>query len=213
MAKKLLTSPRGIASYPHLNKPDTKFDADGVYTIKVVVSKKDEKAKALIKLIDTEMAAVLKLAKDEAKGPKAVKKVKPCEDKPYSFETDEDDKPTGNVVFTFKMKASGKNRKTGETFNQKPAVFDASAKPLINAKIGGGSEVKVSFEIVPFYQVKIGAGVSLRMSAVQVLKLVEWGTGDGTYYGFENEAPEEDEDSDDEDEAEDEDEEEEKEDF
>ncbi len=37
MAKKKLMSPKGVASYPHLNRPDTKFDDRGVYKVDLIV--------------------------------------------------------------------------------------------------------------------------------------------------------------------------------
>ena len=35
--RKYFTTPTGVAKYPHLNKPDTKFNADGEYHTKLVV--------------------------------------------------------------------------------------------------------------------------------------------------------------------------------
>lgn len=37
MAKKKLMSPKGVASYPHINRPDTKFDDRGVYKVDLIV--------------------------------------------------------------------------------------------------------------------------------------------------------------------------------
>jgi hypothetical protein len=50
-------------------------------------------------------------------------------------------------------------------------------------KLGGGSTIRVSYEIVPFVS-PIGAGASLRLKGVQVIDLVEWGSGNADYYGF-----------------------------
>lgn len=187
MAKKLLTSPKGAAVYPHLNTPDTKFDADGVYHVKLRCSEKEPQAQALIKLIDEKMVESVAKAREAVKDdPKKLKKVKACDDKPYSFDTDDDDKRTGTVTFTFKMKAQGKSRKTGEEFTQKPAIFNAQGKPVTEVlRIGGGSTLRVSYEIVLFPPTgKTGAGVSLRLKGVQVIELVEWGQGDASYHGF-----------------------------
>ena len=41
MANNYYTSPRGKASYPKLQKPDTKFNAEGIYSTKLVISKED----------------------------------------------------------------------------------------------------------------------------------------------------------------------------
>lgn len=190
MAKKLLTSPKGTAVYPHLNKPDVKYKPEGEYHIRLAVPVSDPKAVALMKLIDDGIAVSVATARKE--NPAKAKKINACSDKSYSMEKDDDDNETGNVLFSFKMKASGKSRKTGEEFTQRPALFDATGNPLSqDTKVGGGSVVRVSFELLEFFQnTKIGAGVTLRLKGVQVIKLVEWGSGDAAYHGFEAEEAE-----------------------
>jgi hypothetical protein len=72
------------------------------------------------------------------------------------------------------MKASGTNSKTKEKFTQRPTLFDAKKNPINNGTvIWGGSKMKVAYQLVPYYVPAIGAGVSARLKAVQVLKLVE----------------------------------------
>jgi len=181
VAKKLLTTPRGVLVYPYLIKPDVKFDARGVYTTKVRLS--GPEGESLAKQIDVLMkeshdSAVKEQAEKGKKG-----KVKMA-DPPYSF-----DEESGNYEFTFKMVATGK-KKDGTEFTQRPALFGADAKPITQElKIGGGTEAKVSFEVMQFFTKLVGAGVSLRLKAVQILKLVEWDIG-GAYYGFDNEEAE-----------------------
>jgi hypothetical protein len=65
-------------------------------------------------------------------------------------------------------------------------LFDAKGKPLSkDIKIGGGSKMKVSYEILPYYTAIAGAGISLRLKAVQVIDLVEYSSGgSGESYGF-----------------------------
>lgn len=197
MAKKLMRSPRGLLVYPWLSgKPDTKYKKEGYWRTGLRLPTLDPEAIMLMNEIDAKIANAVKTAQDKVETPKAKKAVKPCEDKPYRIETDEDDDPTGNVVFNFKMQASGVNKKTGESFTRKPALFDAKGLPLpAGTKIGGGSEAKVSFEFYEFPPSgKTGAGVSLRLEGVQIIKLVEWGSNNIDYYGFENESEEEDSD-------------------
>lgn len=179
MAKKLFTTPRGVLAYPYLIKPDTKFNAKGVYTTKLRLSGAGGQALA------KQVAELMKEAHDAAVKEQAEKgkkgKVKQA-DAPFKF-----DEETGEYEFSFKMVASGV-KKDGTEYTQRPALFDAAAKPITqDIKIGGGTEAKVSFEAFPFFTKLVGAGVSLRLKAVQILKLVEWG-GDGSYYGFDNEA-------------------------
>src|SRR5438093_141726 len=76
-------------------------------------------------------------------------------------------------VFTFKMRASGVDKETKQPWQRRPPLFDAKRKPLIDREIGAGSEIKVAFTITPFYTSLVGAGVALRLEAVQVIKLVQ----------------------------------------
>jgi hypothetical protein len=47
---KQITSAFGEAKYPHLNQPDTEFNSEGLYQVKLLVSKED--AQKDIKIID-----------------------------------------------------------------------------------------------------------------------------------------------------------------
>ena len=44
-------------------------------------------------------------------------------------------------------------------------------------QVWSGSEMKVSADMIPYYTAMAGAGVSLRLKAVQITKLVEGGAG------------------------------------
>ena len=191
MAKKTYTiSPAGTVKFAHLATPDTKFDSEGVYSVKLVLTK--ENSAGLIEQIDQVAQESLAAAtKDHAqklateKNPAKKKKLNEAKpflaDKPYS-EAEEGD---GQMQFSLKMKASG-TAKDGTVFTQRPAVFDAKGKPLDakTLKLGNGSVVKASFEVLPFYTVKVGAGATLRLRAVQIITLKEWGDVSGSYYGF-----------------------------
>ena len=45
-------------------------------------------------------------------------------------------------------------------------------------------DIKNTFEISGYFVASIGAGVSLRLKAVQVLNLVEGGSADAEFFGF-----------------------------
>ena len=47
---KQITSAFGEAKYPHLNQPDTEFNSDGIFQVKLLVNKED--AQKDIKIID-----------------------------------------------------------------------------------------------------------------------------------------------------------------
>ena len=59
----------------------------------------------------------------------------------------------------------------------KPAIFDAKGIPMIDSNIWGGSELKVNGSVAAYYTPLIGAGVALRLRAVQVIQYVEGGSG------------------------------------
>jgi ssDNA-binding protein len=185
-------SPAGIAQYPRLTKPDTKFKADGEYKVTLVLP--GAEAQPLIELIDNAMGESLVKARKE--NPAKAKTIKAATDKPYKAVTDDEGNETGEYKFNFKMAAKVTSKKNGSTWEQKPALFDAKLKPLVDPKIGGGSTVKVKFEMYQFYTALVGAGVSLRLLAVQVLDLVEYSksgsegfeAGEG-YEAEEQEAP------------------------
>jgi hypothetical protein len=175
MAKKELIQLRGIASFPWLNTPDTKFEPDGVFRTKVRMPV--EAATPIIERLEEIVEATVAEEQQKKKG----KKVKRT-DLPWQFLTDEDGEPTGDVEFSTKIKASG-TREDGTKWTRKLAVFDARAKPC-DAKVGAGSELIVSVEPRGFFVPALGAGVSLRLEGVQVLKLVEFGGKSADALGF-----------------------------
>ena len=150
----------GEAIYPHLTKPDVRFNQDGEYKVTLKVSKSD--ATDMVKLFDQALDDSLAKAEEKVKG----KKVKEAP-RPYTTEGD-------NVFFKFKMKASGVNKKTQEKFTQRPQLLDSKKNPISpNTSIWGGSIMKIAYEPFPYFTPMLGAGVSLRLKAVQVIKLVE----------------------------------------
>ena len=156
-----------------MTKPDTKFNPDGEYKISVEIP--GAAAQDIVTFLDEQFAASVAKAKKENPG----KKIKEG-DVPYSVNDD-----TGKVTIRFKLKAKV-TPKQGDPFEQRPALFDAKGKPIgPDAKIGGGSKVKVAYELVPYYTAIAGAGVSLRLKAVQVIDLVEFSGGASSEaYGF-----------------------------
>jgi hypothetical protein len=165
-----ITSPAGIAVYPKIEKPDTKFDANGVYSVDLDLS--GEEADTLVaklqKIADADYANECK-----AKGKKQLKRA----DMPWK-QTDD-----GKVRFKFKLKAKGG---TGEKqWDQKPALFDAKGNPVSNLNVGSGSTIKVAFDCAPYFTAMVGHGISLRLRAVQVLELREYIAGDNfDAFGF-----------------------------
>lgn len=176
-------TPAGTALYPKLGEPDTKFKAEGTYSVKLRLAGND--ADELIAICDAATEEAFAAAISEAKNERDKKKVKKA-DPSYTAEEDEDGNETGAMLFNFKMTATGVSKKTGKDWTRVCPVFDAKRKPIDpkKIKIGSGSIVKVAYDAMPFYTAALGAGCSLRLEAVQILELHEWGNKDAASFGF-----------------------------
>jgi acyl-CoA-binding protein len=165
----------GIFKYPHLQgQGDTKFNPEGQFKVTLVWENGD--ATDFCSLIDESHKKSIEQAKLQNKG-KSIKTA----NVPYKLNEDK------KVEATFKLNAVGKSSKTGNTWTQKPAIFDAKGNPMeLKETIWGGTKGKISFQIVPYYTAMIGAGVSLRLKACQVLDLVTGQVG-GDSFGFSEE--------------------------
>jgi hypothetical protein len=178
--QKFPSTPKGLAMYAWLTRADTKFDADGVYKVNLVLDPAD--AAPIIEAIDKQAAEFLAEKRKAEKNPVKAKRLKMSSDTPYAEDED------GNIVIKFKMKAKGKT-KAGEEFTQKPKLFDAKGKPITgDIPLGNGSTIRVSYEMVSYLHPKEGAGITLRLRAVQVIELVAYVSGGSADdFGFDEE--------------------------
>lgn len=160
----IITTPKGIAQYPWLSTPDTKFSEEGEYKVNLVLSKED--AKPIIEEINRVFAENVK--EETKKQGKEIKTANP----PYADQLDDAGQPTGNVILRFKSKAA-----------YKPAIFDAKGNTMTESNIWGGSEIRVNGSIAPYFTSMVGAGIALRLRAVQVIRLVDGAEG-ATRFGF-----------------------------
>ncbi len=165
---KTFTTPKGVAYYPYISAPDTKFDEEGHYKVNLCVPK--EEAQPIMELIKGELVEGIKALK-KAK-PNAKIKQAPL---PFEDEVDENEENTGNVIIKFKSKAA-----------YKPAIFDSKGTPMMRSNIYAGSLLKVNGSISFYNSPAVGAGVTLRLRAVQVIEYVEGAVG-ATKFGFEEE--------------------------
>jgi hypothetical protein len=161
----------GTAVYPFVNTPDKRFEKKfGVFRVTLRLPKDDAAAKLIIKAVKREQARELKAARAEESSPAKRKRIKTA-DLPY-IETDDGE----YIDFNFKGKAGGK-REDGSKWSWRPALFDASGTPIDPKKyiIGGGSQIKVAYRPRGFYVASLGAGCSLMLVGVQVIKFVAFG--------------------------------------
>jgi len=172
-----VVTPIGVSQYAWLTQPDTRFDENGHYKTNLIL--KTEDAGELMQRIDKALETSKDIAQEKAKG----KKIKQA-DAPYFEEVDEAGNPTGNTIFKFKCKAQIVS-KDGTIIPNKVALFDAKGTPMPkDVNVWSGSEMKVSAELIPYYTAMVGAGVSMRLRAVQIIKLVEGGGGNAKGFGF-----------------------------
>lgn len=203
------TTPRAAAIWPNLNTPDTKHNADGVYDCKqelpladAIVQKIKAKAMELAQAeydkvreanpdMLTEEAYDAKVAELKKAGKDAlIKKLRVVRlVEPLAEEVDDEGDGKGTVLLKAKRKASGTYKngpKTGERWEGRVDIFDRKGAQLKNPpKIGGGSEVKMSIELRPYFVAGTGdVGCSFNLEAVQLLTLVQFGQRDASAHGF-----------------------------
>lgn len=180
-------TPKGVAIFPWLRKPDTKYKAEGEYRLKLRLSEEDA-APLIAKLqpvLDTFVDSIRKNPKRKGKKLNVREFYAKC--------VDGEGNETGDVEFNFKRLASGVSKKNGEPWTAKVDLFGADKRALpAGVDVWGGSLVKVSFEAGTYDKPATGIGLSFRLKAVQVIKLVEGGQRDAQAYGFGDESDDDD---------------------
>lgn len=171
-----LTTSKCTVLFASLGKPNTKFNKDGEYNVKVRLPKEEGEA-ILAKIVEVEDAAFEEAYNEALKeSKKKANSVKRAENRPCVIETNDDDEPTGFYTLNVKMKASGE-KKDGTRWSRKPALYDAKRNLLTNAEsliVYSGSEVRVAFTLTS-YNAPIGVGVSANLDGVQIIKLATGG--------------------------------------
>jgi len=138
-------SPKGTAAYAWLDKPDTKFDAEGKYKLTLVLSKDAEGSK--------EFAAGIMEAHEKSGGHAGNSPVKDG-DKPLGRTGGVKEEFKGSWLISFKSKFQ-------------PKFVDAKKQSLdgTNVRIMSGDVVRVAFTRFDFDR-----GISLRLAAVQLIE-------------------------------------------
>lgn len=162
---KFKVSPIGEFLYPWVNKPDTKFNEEGVYSVDLALS--GRAAEELKAMIDGAAEEAFEAETD---------KMTPAQKKAYSkyvpYEDEEDDEgtATGRTIFHFKQNAKIKT-KDGDIKEIKIEVRDSKDKP-VNVAVYGGSEGRIMFTTRNIKMTSTKqAGVRLDFSKVQITKL------------------------------------------
>jgi len=200
MERTQIVSPKGIAVYPRLSKPDTKFNPNGEYSIRLKLDTGEETVQAFIAKIEeatgeackwaeellNEKAASAKTPQKKGEAKKKLETLGPAKS-PIKPVLDEEGNETRFVEVRFKANAQFTG-KDGEIIKARPALKGPKRETLDADKVlvGGGSVVRVAALMYPYYSEKDNvAGISFRLQATQVIEL-HHGSGGGDF-GFDEE--------------------------
>ena len=181
MAKNILVL-EGTALWAKVFEPDCKWNPLGDYSINLQMPVAD--SVEMSEKLDQIVQAKFKEAIEEDPRLKNTLTTQDVCQVVYDRDTGDD---TGNVEFKFKLKSKVQKR-DGSYYEQQPAVLDAKKVPInSDTLIGNGSKVKVAFEPVPYVLAATKkVGVSLRLKAVQVIDLVEYGNNASSVFDEED---------------------------
>ena len=144
-----------MAEFVYFNKPDTKFDREGVYKVDLKVSKLNAEpvVKAINEVISKKIADTFKETKKAGETKRA-----PL---PFSKQTD--------GTYTFRIKSQFK-----------PKLWDKDQKELgPDIQVWKDSTMWVRFKLNP-YKTSLGIGCALYLQNAQIDKLVQGSSQNGT---------------------------------
>jgi len=178
-------TPEGSSLFARLFTPDFEYKKElGAYNIILKVGDdagpvtlKGEPVGDLKDFIDAAVEKAYAAAQAEAKPNKKAKIIKAF---PYEEDLDRDTgQPTGLTNFKFGTNACYKDKHTGNLVQKQLTVIDAHKNDLErNNEIGHGSEIKVCFEMQPYYIAATNTSyLKLYLVAVQVLELAQFSGG------------------------------------
>jgi hypothetical protein len=176
------TTPKGVAVFPWLTKPDTKFHSDGQYKTGLRLTETDAAPfKALIVAevakvkAETEKVLKAKVASAESGKDKLKYRNSLAEIRvhyPFVETVDDEGEPTGELEFKFSTSATIKNA-DGTVRPKSIDIFDAKKQRIRPASIFAGSVLRIAYALSPYYIPGTNTvGAALYINAVQVIELV-----------------------------------------
>jgi hypothetical protein len=176
-----LYTPVGVAIYPHLLTPDTKFiGSSGIPAYKCKLRLEDNEELAAFR---AQAEAFFKGCYDafiEA-NPK-FKRTAKVKYEAFRQVVGDDGEFTGEIEIVTKLNSQFKDKKTGKVSNQRPKLVDAKNRECVPASIWGGSKLRLA--VRPLFTNQ-GAEITYawRLVAVQIIELVKGGGGAGVNFG------------------------------
>lgn len=166
-----LTTPKGIAVYPHLNEPDLKFDSQrakgGEWHCDLRVP--EELALPLVEKLEGLLTEWTKTRNAEQKELKK-KPFKPFHT-PWERVEDDEGNPTGEFLFKFKRGVEWTDR-DGNVRTNKLEFYDSQnqKKAVLDEVIGAGTELKIHFQ-VRGWSSPLGISCALDLLKIQIISL------------------------------------------
>jgi len=177
MAKTRVTTPKGELNWVFINGEGSYNELAEKYEYKATLTMPidDHEAQAFKQKLDE----LWENSQEKAQYEKAFAEAKPAMQAKFEihpgYVIDEDDhgNPTGTISFRFKTNTEFETKKGVK--QAKIDVYNAQAKKvdLGDTKIGNGSIGRISGTAMTWYRAQAG-GVSLYLSSIQVIKLVEY---------------------------------------
>ncbi len=171
-----LVTPAGTVQYAYIKNEEIIHHSDGrvIPTGKysITVSFTDEQSQKFLEAIDKVWSEFIE-KNGEGKEFNLTKYVTPTKE----FD--------GKKFFVFKKSVSVISKETNQPVKLYVPIFDSENKNCTKsvASIGRHSQVKIAYSYYPFYMSANNYGVSLRLNALQIVKLVPI-TSNGGKYGF-----------------------------
>jgi len=163
-------TPPGIARQAFLNKPSTKYDPNGVFSVKLEYDPADvaEHIERFNRLIEE------KVAEEIRKNPKIKKIIKTAS--PFTPVLDDEGDETGKIILNFKRKHKQK-LPDGSVKVNKVKLIDGAGN-AVTEDIWSGSTLQARYFITSYFSEKDKeVGVSLKLTHVLVIDLVSGGDG------------------------------------
>jgi hypothetical protein len=173
---KKITTPTGtLVGFISVLEPSTRFNPEGVYRAELLLTAAQGKA------IADEILAVRTEQYKTYGGGSAVQDLTRCV--PYTTINAETGEVVPDAEGRYILKTTAKAFIENGIAQNKIGVFDAACKPVKNIKIGEGTKAKLSISLEG-YTVARKTGVSVKLLGMQIIDLVEYGSGSASACGF-----------------------------
>ena len=170
------TSPVCTFGFPKLDAPDTAFNADGVYSVDLILDPNNTSGSFRIgdENFDTGHAGFIQAITEMVTNVEGSSKY-PAKNPVLKADNDRD----GNSTGLLRLRVSSKAVIQGNAV--KPSAFDAQGSPTTMPRVGGGTTGRVAGKLVSYDGPSTGCGISRRLNSVQIVELKEYSVGNEAF--------------------------------